>query len=151
MLIFIISVAIGCFLGWFTNVIAVRMVLFEVRIFGWKLPGSGLIRKYKKEIKEYVLKHYDNTVWPSMEKALDDLWIGVERVPVLAAGLLLGSRTLIKSGIRSKIRDHINRTLEKMNFEDMAYVFYKASEKAIRYIEVYGALLGSIMAIIFTI
>ena len=146
-----IKLIVCSFVGWVTNKIAIYMVLFEVRIFGIKIPGTGLIRLYKNEIRQYVVEHYDKYIWPAISATLDGAWTKFADAVTLSIGLLLCRTERVKKLLKMYSKEKLQAFLDTLDFELITKALYKGCKHTIRLIEVYGAVIGLIVGLITSI
>jgi len=127
------------------------MVLFEVRIFGIKVPGTGLIRLYKDEIRQYVVEHYDKYIWPAISATLDSAWTKFADAVTLSIGLLLCRTDRVKKLLKMYSKEKLQAFLDTLDFEQITRALYNGCKHTIRLIEIYGAAIGFIVGLVTSI
>jgi uncharacterized membrane protein YheB (UPF0754 family) len=123
--IFIILPIIGALIGWITNYIAIKM-LFHPRkkILGFQ----GIIPKRKKILSEKISQASLSFLPSKIDK--------LTKIPYL------GEK--IQNYIKKEIKTNVNKIEDK----ELEKIIYNISKKELRFIQILGAILGTLIGII---
>ncbi len=122
---FIIFPPIGALIGWLTNYIAIKMLFYPRKKF---MGFQGIIPKRKQILSEKI-----------SQASLSFLPSKIDKLTKLP---YLGEK------IQNYLKKEIKNNVEKIDNKELEEIIYNISKKELRFIQIFGAILGALIGII---